>query len=88
MDSHADLAEAIIDPYYGGMKLECDKNKTVWHMAWVNRLDEHHLQTTAKEAYTFYEMFTWIVDMRNCLLLEYIKGSSHKQSGGSKRHRK
>ncbi|KAE8785698.1 hypothetical protein D1007_40605 [Hordeum vulgare] len=29
MDSHVDLVEAIIDPYYGGMKAECDKNKHV-----------------------------------------------------------
>ncbi|KAE8797684.1 hypothetical protein D1007_27151 [Hordeum vulgare] len=33
MDSHVDLAEAIIDPYYGGMKAESEKNKVVWHMA-------------------------------------------------------
>ncbi|KAE8786553.1 hypothetical protein D1007_39613 [Hordeum vulgare] len=33
MDSHVDLAEAIIDPYYRGMKVECGKNKPAWHMA-------------------------------------------------------
>ncbi|KAE8814796.1 hypothetical protein D1007_07796 [Hordeum vulgare] len=33
MDSHVDLVEAIIDPYYGGMNVECDKDKPVWHMA-------------------------------------------------------
>ncbi|KAE8791235.1 hypothetical protein D1007_34365 [Hordeum vulgare] len=43
MESHVDLTEAIIDPYYGAMKAKCKKNKPVWHMAWVKRLDEHHL---------------------------------------------
>ncbi|KAE8812278.1 hypothetical protein D1007_10627 [Hordeum vulgare] len=33
MDSHVDLAEAIINPYYGGMKAECNKNKPAWHRA-------------------------------------------------------
>ncbi|KAE8786247.1 putative methyltransferase PMT27 [Hordeum vulgare] len=32
MDSDVDLAEAILDPYYRGMKAECEKNKVVWHM--------------------------------------------------------
>ncbi|KAE8777008.1 hypothetical protein D1007_50257 [Hordeum vulgare] len=86
MDSHVDLAEAIINPYYGGVKAECDKNKHVYHSAWVKILDEHHLQTAAKEAYTCYEMFTQIVDMRGYLLPEYVEGSSHKQRGGGKRH--
>ncbi|KAE8786136.1 hypothetical protein D1007_40039 [Hordeum vulgare] len=88
MDSYVDMAEAIIDPYYGGMRAECKKNKAVWHMASVKRLDEHHLHTTTKEAYTCYEMFRRIVDRRNRLLPEYIKGSSHKQSGGDKCHMK
>ncbi|KAE8783916.1 hypothetical protein D1007_42557 [Hordeum vulgare] len=85
MDSHVDLVEAIIDPYYGGMKAECNKNKPISHMAWMKRLAEHHLQAMAKEAYTCYEMFMQIVDMRNYLLPKYVKGSSHKQSGGGKR---
>ncbi|KAE8767130.1 hypothetical protein D1007_61556 [Hordeum vulgare] len=84
IDSHVDLAEDIIQPYYGGMKAECDKNKPAWHMAWVNILDQHHIQTTVKEAYTCYEMFRGIVDMRNCLLPVYVKGSIHKHSGGGK----
>ncbi|KAE8795807.1 hypothetical protein D1007_29246 [Hordeum vulgare] len=88
MDSHDDLAEAIIDPYYGGMKAECDKNKPAWHKAWVNRLYEHHIQTMAKEAYTCYEMFRLIVDMRNCLLPEYVEGLRHKHSDGGKHHKK
>ncbi|KAE8769298.1 hypothetical protein D1007_59121 [Hordeum vulgare] len=78
MDSHVDLAESTIDPYYGGMKDEYQKSKPVWLMAWVKRLDEHHLQIAAKEAYTCYEMFRRIVDMRNCLLAEYVEGSSQK----------
>ncbi|KAE8815985.1 hypothetical protein D1007_06525 [Hordeum vulgare] len=88
MDSHVDLEEVIIDPYYGGMKAECDKKKLVWHMAWVKRLDEHHLRTAAKKSYTFYEMFRRTVDMRKCLQREYIEGSTHKESGGGKHHRK
>ncbi|KAE8774385.1 hypothetical protein D1007_53217 [Hordeum vulgare] len=88
MDSHVYLAEAIIKPYYKGMKVECDNNKPAWHNAWVKSLDEHQLQTTAKEAYTCYEMFTRIVDMRNYLLLEYMEGSNHKQCGGVKCHMK
>ncbi|KAE8806312.1 hypothetical protein D1007_17465 [Hordeum vulgare] len=88
MDSHVDLDEASIDLYYGGLKTEYDKNKHVWHMAWVKRLDEHHLQTTAKEVYTCYEMFRQIIDMSSCLLREYVQGSSHKQSGGDKLHTK
>ncbi|KAE8810811.1 hypothetical protein D1007_12426 [Hordeum vulgare] len=33
MDSHVDLDEAIIDPYYKDMKTEGKKNKLVWHSA-------------------------------------------------------
>ncbi|KAE8793137.1 hypothetical protein D1007_32238 [Hordeum vulgare] len=33
MYSHVDLVEAIIDPYYEGMKAECDKNMPAWHRA-------------------------------------------------------
>ena len=88
MDSHIDLAKAIIDPYYRDMKDECDKNKPIWHRGWVKKLDEYHLQTVAKQAYTCYEMFGRIVDMRKCLLPEDDAGSSHKQSGGGKCHRK
>ena len=86
MDSHVDLAKAIIDHYYTDMKAEYDKNKPDWHRGWVKKLDEYHLQTTAKQAYTCYEMFRRIVDMRKCLLPEDNEGSSHKQSAGGKRH--
>ncbi|KAE8783064.1 hypothetical protein D1007_43498 [Hordeum vulgare] len=88
MDSHVDLAEAIIDPYYGGTKFECDKNKPSWHRASVKKLDKHNNETAAKEAYTCYKMFRRIADMRNCLLPIYVEGSSHKDSGGGKHHRK
>ncbi|KAE8803042.1 hypothetical protein D1007_21253 [Hordeum vulgare] len=88
MDSHVDLVEAIIDPYYKDMKIAREKNKLVLDSGWVNTLDEHHLHTTAKEAYTCYTMFTRIIAMRNCLLPEYVEGSSHKQSSGGKRHMK
>ncbi|KAE8808780.1 hypothetical protein D1007_14876 [Hordeum vulgare] len=81
-DFHVDLAMAIIDPYYRDMNGECDKNKLVWHKAWVKILNEYHLQTVTKEEYTCYEMFRQIVDMRKCLLPEDNEGLSHKQSGG------
>ncbi|KAE8787877.1 hypothetical protein D1007_38201 [Hordeum vulgare] len=80
-DSHVDLVVAIIDPYYRHMKAECDKNKLVWHRALLKRLDKYHFQTAAKEAYTWYEIFTQIIDMRKCLLAEDNEGSSRKQSG-------
>ena len=35
------------------------------------------------DAYTSYEMYRWIVDMRNCLLPDPDEGSSHISSGGS-----
>ncbi|KAE8781674.1 hypothetical protein D1007_45067 [Hordeum vulgare] len=39
-DSLVGLHLAIIKPYYRGMKVVCEKNKYVWHKAWVNELDE------------------------------------------------
>ncbi|KAE8773427.1 hypothetical protein D1007_54315 [Hordeum vulgare] len=88
MDSDVDLAEAITNPYCGGMKAECDKDKPAWHSAWVKRLDEQNLQTAAKKEKTFYKILRRIVDMRNCLLLEYVEGSSHKKSSGKECHTK
>ncbi|KAE8809904.1 hypothetical protein D1007_13502 [Hordeum vulgare] len=61
-DSHVDLAEAIIDPYYKEMKDKCDRNKLVWHRAWVMILDNYHIDIEAKEVYKCYEMFRWIID--------------------------
>jgi hypothetical protein len=77
-DSLVDLAVAIIDPFYRGMKDECKKNKDAWHEAWVRRLDEEHVKYAAKDAYTSYEMYRRIVDMRECLLPVDNEGSSHK----------
>ena len=67
-DSLVDLATAIIDPYYSSMKDDCKKNKTSWHSAWVDELDEEHIKYAAKDAYTSYEMYRRIIDMRKCLL--------------------
>ncbi|KAE8769254.1 hypothetical protein D1007_59198 [Hordeum vulgare] len=83
-----DLTVAIIDPYYIDMRAKSKENKSFWHKAWVKRLDEYHLHFAAKEVYTCYEMFRRIVDMRRCFLPEDDKGSSHKESGGDKHHRK
>jgi hypothetical protein len=79
---------AIIDPYYRDMKDECDKNKAAWHKTWVQRLDEEHVKYAAKYAYTSYEMYRRIVDMRKCLCPASGEGSSHKQSSVGKRHKK
>ncbi|KAE8783564.1 hypothetical protein D1007_42982 [Hordeum vulgare] len=49
MDYHGDLVVAIIDPYYRDMKAEGKENKLVWHMAWVERLDEYHIQIAARK---------------------------------------
>ena len=40
-------------------------------------MDEEHVKYAAKDAYTSYEMYRWIVDMRNCLLPAPDEGSSH-----------
>jgi hypothetical protein len=63
-------------------------NPVVWHRAWVRRLDEDHLKFAGKNAYTCYETYRWILDMRKCLLPVDEEGSSHKQSSGSKHHKK
>jgi hypothetical protein len=55
----------------------------------MEKLDEAHDVYTAKEAYTSYEMYRQIVDMRKCLLLpQNGQGSSRKQSNGKRRHNK
>ncbi|KAE8814002.1 hypothetical protein D1007_08639 [Hordeum vulgare] len=73
-DSLVDLDEAIIDPYYTYMKAECDKDKSVWHKAWVNELDEEHIKYAAKDAHTNYKMYMRIGDTRNCRFPEDDKG--------------
>ncbi|KAE8772331.1 hypothetical protein D1007_55674 [Hordeum vulgare] len=67
-DSLVDLAVTIIDLYYRDMKVECDKDKSIWHKAWVNELYEEHIKYVTKDAYTRYEMYRRIIDMRNYLL--------------------
>jgi hypothetical protein len=82
------LAEAIIDPYYRDMKDSYNKDKRAWHSAWMEKLDKAHVVYAAKEAYTSYEMYTRIVDMRKCLLPQNGQGSSQKQSNGKHRPNK
>ena len=68
------------------MKDSCNKDKRAWHSAWMEKLDKAHVVYAAKEAYTCYDMYRRIVDMRKCLLPQNGQGSSRKQSNG-KRHR-
>ncbi|KAE8809406.1 hypothetical protein D1007_13997 [Hordeum vulgare] len=65
-DSMVDLAMAIIDPYYRGIKYVY-KKKVAWHRAWVRRLDEDHVKYAAKDVYVSYEMCRSVVDMRKYL---------------------
>ena len=76
LNSLVDLASAIIDPYDMKMKNESKKDKNAWHSVWHERLDEQHVKYKAKDAYTSYEMYRRIVDMRNCLLPAPDEGSS------------
>ena len=85
LNSLVDLASDIIDPCYMKMKDESKKDKNAWHSVWHERLDEQLIKYTAKDAYTSYEMYRRIVDMRRCLVRAPAEGSSHKQS---KRHKK
>ncbi|KAE8795384.1 hypothetical protein D1007_29761 [Hordeum vulgare] len=78
-DSVVDLAMAIVDPYYIGMKDVCKNKKVAWHRAWVRRLDEYHIKYTSKDTYVSYEMSRRIVDMRKCL---------RRASTNTRRHRK
>ena len=78
-DSLVHLAEAIIDPYYRDMKDSCNKDKRAWHSVWMEKL-----VYAAKEAYTCYDMYRRIVDMRKCLLPQNGQGSSRKQSNGKR----
>ena len=67
LNSLVDLASAIIEPYYMKMKDESKKDKDAWHSVWHKRLDEEHIKYVAKDAYTSYKMYRWIVDMRTFL---------------------
>ena len=79
------LAEAIIDPYYRDMKDSCNNDKRAWHSAWVDKLDKAHVVYATKEAYTCYDMYRWIVDMRKYLLPQNGQGSCQKKSNGKRR---
>ena len=83
LNSLVDLASAIIDPYYMKMKDESKKDKNAWHSVWHERLDEQHVKYAAMDAYTSYEMYRRIVDMRNCLLPDPDEGSSHIAVAGA-----
>ena len=83
LNSLFDLASAIIDPYYMKMKNESKKDKNAWHSVWHERLDEQHVKYAAKDAYTSYEMYKRIVDMRECLLPAPDEGSSHRAVVGA-----
>ena len=69
------------------MKDSCNKDKRAWHSSWMEKLDKAHIVYAAKEAYTSYDMYSRIVDMRKCLLPQNGQGSIRKQSN-SKRRRK
>ncbi|KAE8819476.1 hypothetical protein D1007_02706 [Hordeum vulgare] len=71
-DSLVHLAEAIIDLYYKYMKESCNKNKRAWQSAWMEKLDKSHIMYATKEAYTSYEMYRQIVNMRKCLLPQNV----------------
>ena len=83
MNSLVDLALAIIDPYYVKMKDESNKDKYAWHSVWHEILDEQHVKYAAMDAYTSYEMYRRIVDMRNCLLPDPDEGLSHIAVAGA-----
>ena len=70
------------------MKDSCNKVKCAWHSAWMEKLDKAHVVYAAKEAYTIYDMYRRIVDMRKCLLPQNGQGSSRMQSNGKCRHNK
>ena len=79
-DSLVHLAEVITDPYYRNMKDSCNKDKRAWHSAWMKKLDKDHVVYAAKEAYTCYDMYRRILDMRKFLLPQNGQGSSQKQT--------
>ena len=78
------LAKAIIDSYYRDMKDSCNKDKRAWNSAWMEKLDQAHVVYAAKEAYTSYDMYRRIIDMRKCLLAQNGQGSSQNQSNGKR----
>ncbi|KAE8801331.1 hypothetical protein D1007_23027 [Hordeum vulgare] len=87
-ESLVHLAEAIIDPYYRYMKVSCNKDKRAWHSAWMEKLVKAHVVYAAKEAYTSYEIYMRIIDMKNFFLPQNGQGSSQKHSNGKCGHNK
>ena len=71
-----------MDLYYMKMKNESKKDKNAWHITWHERLDEQEVKYAAMDAYTSYEMYRRIVDMRKCLLPAPDEGSSHRAVAG------
>ena len=64
-DSVVDLAKTIIDPWYANMKEDNDtKDLNMWEVP----LNLAHITYAAKDAYTCYDMYRRILDMRACLL--------------------
>ncbi|KAE8782880.1 hypothetical protein D1007_43706 [Hordeum vulgare] len=72
-----DLSSAIIDSYYMKTKDESKKDKTASHSAWDQKLDKEHVKYAAKDAYTSYEMYKRLVDMRKFVHPARDEGSSH-----------
>ena len=46
------------------MKDSCNKDKCARHSAWIEKLNKAHDVYVAKEAYTSYDMYKRIVDMK------------------------
>ena len=65
------------------MKDESKKDKKAWHSVWHERLDEQHVKYAAKDAYTSYEMYRQIIDMRKCLFPALDEGLSHRAVAGA-----
>ena len=65
------------------MKDESKKDKNAWQHVWHERLDEQHDKYAANDAYTSYEIYRWIVDMRKCLLPAPDEGSIHRAVAGA-----
>ena len=61
------------------MKDESKKDKNVWHSVWHERLDEQHIKYVAMDAYTSYEMYRRIVDMRSVFFLPQKRDRATKQ---------
>ncbi|KAE8782372.1 putative methyltransferase PMT27 [Hordeum vulgare] len=82
-NSLVDLASAIIDPYYMKMKDETKKDKNALHSASDQRLDEECCKYEAKDAYTSYEMYKRLFDMRKCLCPSQDEGSNRGAMAGA-----